>query len=59
VVATEIQLLRGEQKQYVLRFRLPEGYGHVTVEPSARYPSVTWTAGAKPWSDEAARTLSW
>jgi hypothetical protein len=59
VIATEVQLFRGEQKQYVLRFRLPEGYEHLTVEPSARYPAVTWTDGGKPWADDDARTLRW
>ena len=48
VIATEFDQLRGEQKQYVLRFKLPKGYDHVTVEPSARYPSITWTAGGRP-----------
>jgi hypothetical protein len=59
VIAREIGLLRGEQKQYVLRFHLPEGYEHLTVEPSARYPEITWTAGGKPWVDDNARTVRW
>jgi hypothetical protein len=73
VLATEIRLLRGEQGQYVLTFRLPEGYEHLTVEPSARYPSVTWTVAGRdsecgdgtdpepcePWSDDDAMTVRW
>jgi hypothetical protein len=59
VLATEIQLLRGEQKQYVLKFVVPTGYQHLTVEPSARYPTVTWVAGGKPWHDDAPRTVGW
>ena len=31
-------LLRGEKKDYVLRFTVPTGYERVTIEPSARYP---------------------
>lgn len=59
VIATEMDLYRGEQKQFVLHFRLPGGYAHLTVEPSARYPAITWTAGGKPWMDNSARPLSW
>ncbi len=59
VIATEMDLFRGEQKQFVLHFRLPGGYEHLTVEPSARYPAITWTAGGKPWMDNSARPLSW
>ncbi len=59
VVATEMDLLRGEQKQFVLRFQLPEGYDHLSIEPSARYPAITWTAGGKPWMDNSARPLRW
>lgn len=73
VLATEIRLLRGEQQQYVLRFRLPEGYERLTVEPSARFPAVTWTvigpdsecgdgtdpSPCEPWSDADAMVVSW
>ena len=59
VIATEMDLLRGEQKQFVLRFQLPGGYEHLTIEPSARYPAITWTAGGQPWMDNSARPLRW
>jgi hypothetical protein len=59
VIGTEIALLRGEKKDYVLKFIVPAGYAHVTVEPSARYPAVTWTAGRQTWQDDSARTLRW
>jgi hypothetical protein len=73
VLATEIKLLRGEQGRYTLKFRLPEGYEHLTVEPSARYPEVTWAVAGpdsrcgddpdpepcEPWSDDEAMTVSW
>ena len=49
--------------------RLPEGYEHVTIEPSARYPAVTWTVGRRdlagqqrphdPLVDAVAATLAW
>ncbi|MBM3673558.1 MAG: DUF4012 domain-containing protein [Actinobacteria bacterium] len=59
VVAAEVGLLRGERKSYTLRFRLPSGHEHVRVEPSARFPAVTWTADGRTWQDDAARTISW
>ena len=54
-----MQLFRGEKKQYVLSFTVPEGYEHVTIEPSARYPAITWTAGGQTWQDNSARTIRW
>jgi hypothetical protein len=59
VVAAEVRLLRGEQRQYVLRFTLPEGFDRLTVEPSARYPAVGWTDGARTWVDDNSREISW
>ncbi len=59
VIATEMDVLRGEQRQFVLRFRLPGGYEHLTIEPSARYPAITWTAGGQPWQDNSARPVRW
>jgi hypothetical protein len=59
VIGTEMALLRGEKKDYVLKFTVPAGYERVTVEPSARYPAVTWTAGGQTWQDNSARTVRW
>jgi hypothetical protein len=59
VVGTEMQLFRGEKKDFVLKFTLPTGYEHVTIEPSARYPAVTWAANGQIWQDNSARTISW
>jgi hypothetical protein len=59
VVGTEMQLFRGEKKDFVLKFTLPAGYEHVTIEPSARYPAVTWAANGQIWQDNSARTISW
>ncbi len=59
VVGTQIQVLRGEKKDYTLTFRVPTGYEHVTIEPSARYPAVTWTADGQTWHDDSARTVRW
>ena len=54
VIGTEMQLLRGEKKDYVLTFTVPDGYEHVTIEPSARYPTVTWAADGEIWHDNSA-----
>ncbi len=57
VIGTEIQLLRDAKKDYVLKFTVPRGYEHVTIEPSARYPAVTWSADGQTWQDDSARTI--
>jgi hypothetical protein len=59
VIATETRLLRGEKKDYLLKFTVPSGFEHVTIEPSARYPSVTWTADGETWQDNSARQIRW
>ena len=59
VIGTEMRLLRGEKKDYSLKFTVPAGYEHVTIEPSARYPSVTWTADGETWQDNSARQIRW
>jgi hypothetical protein len=30
-----------------------------TIEPSARYPTVTWAADGEIWHDNSARTITW
>ncbi|MGZ4689740.1 MAG: DUF4012 domain-containing protein [Acidimicrobiia bacterium] len=59
VIGTEMALLRGEQKDYALTFTVPTGYEQVTIEPSARYPTVTWAADGQIWQDDSARTIRW
>ena len=59
VIGTKITLLRGEKKDFTLTFQVPTGYEHVTIEPSARYPAVTWTADGQTWQDDSARTIRW
>ena len=59
VIGTEMQLFRGEKKDFVLRFTVPDGYERVTIEPSARYPAVTWAADGQTWQDHNARTITW
>ena len=54
-----MQLFRGEKKDFVLTFTVPDGYERVTVEPSGRYPAVVWAADGETWRDNSARTLRW
>lgn len=59
VVASEIQLFRGETREYLLRFTVPRGYEVLRIGPSARYPGVAWTAGSQRWHDDVVRTIRW
>ncbi|MDP9441789.1 MAG: DUF4012 domain-containing protein, partial [Actinomycetota bacterium] len=55
VVATEVQLARGEQRSLVAGFHLPATETELLIEPSARVPPVRWRTGAKTWIDERRR----
>ena len=59
VVAGNISLLRGQAGTYTVRFTVPEGYEHLDVAPSARYPAIGYTAGAATWSDDGPHRVSW
>lgn len=56
VVATKINLLRGETKTFTLRFTLAAGVPFV-VEPSARVPATDWHAAGVSWKDDHRRTV--
>ena len=59
VIARDVILLRGARQDATLRFTVPKGYEQVTIEPSARYPAVTWAADGQTWQDDSARTIGW
>ncbi|HUF85663.1 MAG TPA: DUF4012 domain-containing protein [Acidimicrobiia bacterium] len=59
VVATTVQLARGETRELTLRFRLPEGAAGLRVEPSARQPEITWRSGDDEWVDDHAERVEW
>jgi hypothetical protein len=59
VVATEIALDAGQERDVVVRFHLPGRHGSLVVEPSARVPGVTWRHGARRWQDSRRRTEKW
>jgi Protein of unknown function (DUF4012) len=59
VVATTVQLARGETRQAVVTFHLPPGVDEMRIEPSAREPAVEWRAGGERWVDDHAERVEW
>lgn len=59
VVAGNMRVLRGETKQYTLRFTVPKGYETLEVVPSARYPAIRYHAGPETWDDDGPHPLHW
>jgi len=57
VVAATVEVPRGERRTFVVHFDLPVTSARLVVEPSARVPSVRWTAGDTRWRDERRRAL--
>lgn len=51
VVAGDVAILAGARATYTVRFVVPLGYDAVRIEPSARQPAITWTAGHDRWHD--------
>ncbi len=54
-----MRVLRGETKQYTLRFTVPRGYERLQVIPSARYPAIQYHAGSETWEDDSPHPLHW
>ena len=59
VVGGNMRVLRGETKQYTLRFIVPRGYERLQVIPSARYPAIQYHAGRETWDDDSPHPLHW
>jgi hypothetical protein len=59
VIAGDMDLLRGQTGTYTVRFRVPAGYEHLQVVPSARYPSIGYVAGSQHWDDDGPHLLGW
>ncbi len=61
VVGTEIQVARGEERTFVVRFDLPAGPGSLRVEPTARFPLVRWAAQQRTflWTTGPQRVKWW
>ncbi|MFN8037010.1 MAG: DUF4012 domain-containing protein [Acidimicrobiia bacterium] len=59
VVATRVQLARDQEARFRIRWSLPRGARSLSVEPSARVPTVTWRHGVAVWADDRSRTVRW
>ena len=58
LLATRIDLRRGQSTTITFHFELPEATDEVVVLPSARVPPVVWTADGDSWKDRKPRTVS-
>ncbi|MGH9048251.1 MAG: DUF4012 domain-containing protein [Acidimicrobiia bacterium] len=59
VIATTVELSRGERREVTVTFRLPDGVDGLRVEPSAREPAIRWRAGDQRWVDDHAERVEW
>jgi hypothetical protein len=59
VIASQFIVPRGGTQDVAVHFTLPGGRGALRVEPSARYPAMTWRAGDQSWSDDSGHLVSW
>lgn len=51
VVTTTVMIPRGGTSQSVIEFDLPDSWETIVVQPSARIPATSWTAGLLQWPD--------
>lgn len=54
VVGGLIRLARGASSTVTIRFQVPDALESILIEPSARVPAVSWTAGGERWDDTSA-----
>ena len=59
MIAGNIDVLRGQTGSYTLRFTVPKGFEHLEIVPSARYPAIDYTVGAKRFSDDGPHRVAW
>jgi hypothetical protein len=59
LLATPVDIKAGDSEQIVVTFRLPAGYGSMTIVPSARLQPVVWHYLGAVHNDSAPFTLSW
>jgi hypothetical protein len=52
VIGQIVAIEKNQTYQVIFHFTLPSGSTEVRVEPSARFPSVSWTAGDDQWIDD-------
>jgi Protein of unknown function (DUF4012) len=56
VVAMQVHIDRTKSDAVGITFTLPNGSTRLAVEPSARYPAITWTDGTTRWDDTTVHT---
>ncbi|MGZ8762182.1 MAG: DUF4012 domain-containing protein [Acidimicrobiia bacterium] len=59
VVATDVSLAPGAQRELVVHFTLPAGVGSMQFEPTARVPGVEWSDATGSWTDGDSHTVTW
>jgi hypothetical protein len=59
VVATDLSLEPGAEREVVVRFALPPGPGTMAVEPTARLPGVEWSDATGTWADGRRHVVAW
>ncbi len=51
VITTTVVVPRGATARSVIEFDLPDAWDTIVVQPSARIPPTSWTAGLLKWQD--------
>jgi len=59
LVAAPITIAQGDSSTVVITFHMPGSHGTMHLVPSARVPTVQWTAGGSSFDDSTSRTISW
>ena len=59
VIAREVRVPRGAERELVVLFRLPGRAGSMVVEPSARVPPVEWSFRGLEWEDRERQVVGW
>jgi hypothetical protein len=59
VTGQYVRILRGASATVVLTFHLPDGVTSISVEPTARVPTTSWTLDGVAFNADRRRTLKW
>lgn len=59
VVAVAVRIPQGGSAEVTWSFRLPGHHGTLSVQPSARAPTISWTASDGTFTDDTAHPVSW
>jgi hypothetical protein len=59
VTAVPVHIGAGKSQTFTVKFTMGGQHGRVHVEPSARYPAVSWTAPGGSWQTDSGRVVTW